>query len=524
MVKDSDDLRAYLAEAQGEDTPEKISDEVLRQWSDQELADTREANRRAVLIGRVLNARRPSKRSEVKAWQEERAAVLGRSPRTLRLYQTIARRVDSVATALPRGILDRPLREVSRAICNVEEGRSPDAAPPPKPPKPKPSKREAWAGHVEAVVRGMPGGKSNAALRRDALYAIMEAIDKAEGTDTLGPLLRAEGGKPDPGAIFAEAARRVVDTRSGPRPLRDRHRIGPVIPYAGGKYHVVVPIMDKIGPMGADGGWGNYVFREPFTGGGIVSLNMLESDRAKRVWINDLDPAVAALHTAVLHEPDAFKAAVPALDEITLDRVLEARARVEARSVEGVELARECLIKQRAAYQGMAERPMPRDIEALRKRWNTETIKQRITVAHGILRGRVEHDKCTSLDFSAVIAAPGMCFIYADPPYPGPGEDLYKFSFGPEQHEALRHALHATDQPWLLSYNDHPLVRDLYSDDIIKKMAVPKGRHKKGEAQYQEELLICSKSYRWILDPDPEPEFTISDLDFSNEVPDEPST
>ena len=57
-------------------------------------------------------------------------------------------------------------------------------------------------------------------------------------------------------------------------------------------------------------------------------------------------------------------------------------------------------------------------------------------------------------------------FIYLDPPYPDVGGDLY--GSGPKyhtsfDHEELRDILRSRNTPWILSYNDKEVIRDLYS-------------------------------------------------------------
>jgi len=61
-------------------------------------------------------------------------------------------------------------------------------------------------------------------------------------------------------------------------------------------------------------------------------------------------------------------------------------------------------------------------------------------------------------------------FFYCDPPYFGT-EDYYKNTggFGIEEHIALRDSLVEAKGKFLVSYNDHPFIRDLYKDYRIKQ-------------------------------------------------------
>lgn len=53
--------------------------------------------------------------------------------------------------------------------------------------------------------------------------------------------------------------------------------------------------------------------------------------------------------------------------------------------------------------------------------------------------------------------------MYADPPYVEQGAALYKHAMGERDHFRLRDALRDCEACWVLSYDDHELIRDLYS-------------------------------------------------------------
>jgi DNA adenine methylase len=66
-------------------------------------------------------------------------------------------------------------------------------------------------------------------------------------------------------------------------------------------------------------------------------------------------------------------------------------------------------------------------------------------------------------DFERVIRHPGDAIIYCDPPYWEQGGALYKHSFGPAEHIRLANALRECQNPWVLSYDDHPAIHELYA-------------------------------------------------------------
>lgn len=79
--------------------------------------------------------------------------------------------------------------------------------------------------------------------------------------------------------------------------------------------------------------------------------------------------------------------------------------------------------------------------------------------------------------------------LYLDPPYVAEGPALYQLSMTTAEHHALADWLHERDR-WVLSYDDHPLVRELYSWATISEFTASYTVGAKKEAT---ELLITPK-------------------------------
>jgi DNA adenine methylase len=93
------------------------------------------------------------------------------------------------------------------------------------------------------------------------------------------------------------------------------------------------------------------------------------------------------------------------------------------------------------------------------KRWNTKRFVKEMKEARQFLQSRTI---VLNEDFETVIArADASSFIYCDPPYVKAGNGLYVGKWTEGDHIRLRDALRATNN-WALSYDNHPLVVDLY--------------------------------------------------------------
>jgi hypothetical protein len=94
-------------------------------------------------------------------------------------------------------------------------------------------------------------------------------------------------------------------------------------------------------------------------------------------------------------------------------------------------------------------------------RWNPASICRRVDIVAPLLK----RARITNLDFSEIIAdETERAALFCDPPYVIAGPGLYQHSFTEADHRRLRNLLRHTEHRWLLSYDDHPLVWDLYAN------------------------------------------------------------
>jgi DNA adenine methylase len=66
------------------------------------------------------------------------------------------------------------------------------------------------------------------------------------------------------------------------------------------------------------------------------------------------------------------------------------------------------------------------------------------------------------------LAMKAHSFVYIDPPYVTNGHKLYRYFFDEPEHERLADAVDELRTPWLISYDNHQLIRDLYIGEQAK--------------------------------------------------------
>lgn len=221
-------------------------------------------------------------------------------------------------------------------------------------------------------------------------------------------------------------------------------------------------------------------YREPFFGAGAIGIDVLRKLSPEcRIWINDIDPYVAALWRAVHSDPytliDAFKSMTPSPE--LFYRLKEEDGRPGLSDAEAG--ARKMLLHamSRSGFGYKAGGPIGGRHQTHAKydvscRWKPDAREAETRRLHRLFR-RFDSFRVTCLDFADVIAGAGdSCFVYLDPPYVKAGPQLYRYAMDHAMHERLAACLRECRAAWVLSYDDHPLIRDLYSWATIESIAI----------------------------------------------------
>jgi DNA adenine methylase len=213
-------------------------------------------------------------------------------------------------------------------------------------------------------------------------------------------------------------------------------------------------------------------YREPFVGGGGI---FWEIDPQKRRWINDLNKDLVAVYRALQEKPDEFIAwcrSIPGLapdEKRRKPNYEKGKARMRAifnRVVSDPDLdpAKKYFLMNRLSFSGRVVNGStyfsnPRG-------WNIVNKENALEDAADHLQGVT----VTTLDFEEILSAPGHeTLVYLDPPYMkdtlrNRGCRLYEHTFSMADHERLRDAVKRCSHRCLISYDDHPDIRDLYRD------------------------------------------------------------
>ena len=244
-----------------------------------------------------------------------------------------------------------------------------------------------------------------------------------------------------------------------------------MIRYPGSKAKITAKILRHFPSWLMDELWQSRLleYREPFFGGGAIGFDALKSlpSRAS-VWLNDKDFGMACLWRAVLESHEELIEEVKAFQPTTeaFYRFREEDGRTD---MDVVRTGFQKFALHQLGFSGlgaMAGGPIGGRKQSstynVDCRWNPTRHCLEIVKKHQLLN-RFSKVRITSGDFGKMIDnAPTHAFIYADPPYYEKGGQLYKFNMSEDDHRRLASSLQACRAPWVLSYDDHSVIRELY--------------------------------------------------------------
>lgn len=245
-------------------------------------------------------------------------------------------------------------------------------------------------------------------------------------------------------------------------------------------------------------------YREPCVGGGGVFWAM----QGKR-WINDKHPGLIAVYRALKDDPEGFieecRAIRPALGG-------ERTTAVGPRGGKPKNARFQKLFNQFKEYDGPHQALryffLNRTGHAGRVRYDVQSRLYmskpegwNIVWKQGVLEAAGEHMqgvRVTCGDYSKLLRAPGEnVWVYMDPPYAvntemPENDKQYQHNFNEDDHVRLRDEIAACPHRVLLSYDDHPLIRDLYADFEIRTNTWTYGGTTLCQKKTGQELLILN--------------------------------
>jgi len=212
--------------------------------------------------------------------------------------------------------------------------------------------------------------------------------------------------------------------------------------------------------------YGSYI--EPFAGGCGIAWKLLLNNYVSEIHINDIDPAIYALWACVLRRTDDICELIESTP-VTIDEWHRQKQIQLNRKSKQLELGFSTLFLNRTNRSGIIKGGViggkaQASHYALDCRFNKSDLIRKIQrIAK--YKGQVTLTRMDAEDFilSRLPSLPINSLVNIDPPYYGKGRDLYCSFYNHDDHANLARSIPDIRQRWMVTYDDTPEIRALYS-------------------------------------------------------------
>ncbi|HEX8244089.1 MAG TPA: DNA adenine methylase [Longimicrobium sp.] len=207
---------------------------------------------------------------------------------------------------------------------------------------------------------------------------------------------------------------------------------------------------------------------EPYAGGASVALSLLFEEYASHVDINDVNRSVYAFWYSVLNNTDELCRLISDVS-VTVDEWFRQKDVQTAREASLLELGFSTFFLNRTNRSGIIAGGIiggkkQTGAWKLDARFNKEELVKRIKkIARYSSRITLHHQDALQLLRELTPTLGENSLLYLDPPYYVKGEGLYEHFYQDRDHAEVAELVRGTTHPWVVSYDYHPRLLDLYS-------------------------------------------------------------
>jgi DNA adenine methylase len=240
---------------------------------------------------------------------------------------------------------------------------------------------------------------------------------------------------------------------------------------------------------------GEYV--EPYAGGAAIALELLFHEYVSQIHINDISRPVHAFWKSVLNSTEEFCRLV--VNKPLTVAQWDKQKKILSNPVDhdDLQLGFAMFFLNRTNRSGILnggiiggrDQTGPWKIDA---RYNAKELVRRIE-AIALMRDRIKLTRQDALKFlsNGIQKWPQDTLIYLDPPYYIKGKNLYYDFYEHKDHEKIAKFIKemSIDQRWIVSYDNTPAIRDLYSG--LRHITYDIGYSAHSASQGSEVMFFC---------------------------------
>ena len=238
---------------------------------------------------------------------------------------------------------------------------------------------------------------------------------------------------------------------------------------------------------------GHYV--EPYAGGAGVALDLLFSGYCTDIHINDLDLAIYYFWKSITEQTEDF-IRLANDTKVTIEEWHKQKNILkEKENISPLEYGFAAFFLNRTNRSGILKAGVIGGLNQtgnykLDSRFNKADLIQRIERIGSVAK----HIHVTNFDTEEWLSTlddniPANSLIYLDPPYYEKGQGLYRNYYQHKDHVAIQEKLAKVKMHWVVSYDNHPNIREIYHQYRQSEYSLNYSANKKMKAT---EIVIYS--------------------------------
>lgn len=213
-------------------------------------------------------------------------------------------------------------------------------------------------------------------------------------------------------------------------------------------------------------------FYEAYAGSAAVSFGLLEKGIIKKAVINELDPLIYSFWYSVMNHADDLVQIIEDTD-ISINTWEEMSRYRDSEYLEDktpLQIGVAGLFLNRTNFSGILKANPIGGMEQI-SNYKIDCRFNKARISESILKlanfaAQVELHNLDALVFlknQTKYRRNNNTFVYIDPPYYEKGPSLYRYYYIDNQHRELANFIKKKAYPWLISYDDSPVIQKIYS-------------------------------------------------------------
>lgn len=222
-------------------------------------------------------------------------------------------------------------------------------------------------------------------------------------------------------------------------------------------------------------------YGEPYAGGGAAALQLLEEGTVDRVLLNDGDIRIYSVWKSILTRAPDFLALL-AETEASIENWHRQKQIVEnPDEFSELEVGFATFFLNRTNRSGIIRGAGPIGGYAQSGKWKLDVrypvgaLAERVNWLSSNSQ-RIQITNLDGLEFLRKSQQDGSfssTFWFIDPPYVTAGSRLYLNTMNEMAHRRLAHFMRScSSRAWAMTYDDHPLIRELYSSQVVDPLNI----------------------------------------------------